>query len=128
MSTSKIPLVRNDTRPQVVANIRDESTGAVVDITGATASLYFRRVGSTTLQASVTGVILTGFEEDDGTINVSAPYDVAGAGGRVGFQWGEGDLDCEAGEYEGEIEVVFADGSRQTVYELLKFKLREQLA
>jgi hypothetical protein len=128
MSTKKISLVRNDTRPQVVANLRDESTGVVVDLTGASAMLYFRAVGSTTLQASVSGVLLTGYEEDDGCINVSAPYNVPGAGGRVGFQWGAGDLDCPAGEYEGEIEVTFSDGARQTVFEPLKFKLREEFA
>jgi hypothetical protein len=124
--SSKIHLVRNDTRPQVVANVRDESTGAVIDLTGATARLYFRAVGATALQATVVGTLLTGYEEDDGTINVSAPYNVAGAGGRVGFQWAVGDLDCAAGEYEGEIEVTFGDGTKQTVFDPLKFKLREQ--
>jgi hypothetical protein len=31
----------------------------------------------------------------------------------------------EAGDYEGEIQITFVDGTIQTVYDLLKFKLRE---
>jgi hypothetical protein len=31
----------------------------------------------------------------------------------------------EAGDYEGEIQITFSDGTIQTVYDLLKFKLRE---
>jgi len=31
----------------------------------------------------------------------------------------------EAGDYEGEIQITFADTTVQTVYDLLKFKLRE---
>jgi hypothetical protein len=34
-------------------------------------------------------------------------------------------LQGEAGDYEGEIEITFADGQVQTVYDLLKFKIRE---
>ena len=32
----------------------------------------------------------------------------------------------DAGDYEGEIEITFQDGQIQTVYDLLKFKLREE--
>jgi hypothetical protein len=34
-------------------------------------------------------------------------------------------LSGPAGEYEGEVEITFADGQIQTVYDVLKFKVRE---
>ena len=43
--TDKIKLVTNDTRPALVCNITDSTTGAVISITGATAVLKFRAIG-----------------------------------------------------------------------------------
>jgi hypothetical protein len=34
-------------------------------------------------------------------------------------------LQGEAGDYEGEISITFSDGQIQTVYEPMKFKVRE---
>jgi hypothetical protein len=34
-------------------------------------------------------------------------------------------LEGTPGDYEGEVEITFADGQRQTVYDTLKFKVRE---
>jgi hypothetical protein len=34
-------------------------------------------------------------------------------------------LEGAPGDYEGEIEIIFGDGQIQTVYDLLKFKVRE---
>ena len=126
--TDKIKLVRGDTRPQIKSIIKGIASGGPLGLTGATVKLYFRAVGSSALQATLTGVLQTGLEADDGSINTGAPYNVAGAGGRVIFPWATGDLLCEPGDYEGEIEVTFTDGSKQTVFELLKFKLRADLA
>lgn len=126
MAIKKIPLVRGDTRPQVGSVIKDEDTGQAVNIAGATAKLYFRAAGQTELQATLNGVLLAGLELEDGTVNSNAPYNVPGAGGRVTFPWQVGDLDAEPGDYEGEIEITFSDGTKQTVYETLKFKLRDQ--
>jgi len=125
--TEKIKLVKGDTRPQLKVVVRDEGTKEVIDISGATSvRLLFRQAGSEVLQATLTGTLLTGFEEEDGTITTSAPYDVAGVGGRVVFPWSAGDLDCDPGQYEGEIKVTFADSTMQTVYEALKFVVRDR--
>lgn len=123
--SERIKLVQGDTRPQIKVVLLDEETGVPLSLVGATAVLKFRALGADTLQASVPGILATGFENADGTINTAAPYNVAGAGGRVIFIWAEGDLDCEPGDYEGEIEVTFSDGTVQTVYGLLKFRVRE---
>jgi hypothetical protein len=34
----------------------------------------------------------------------------------------------DAGDYEGEVEVVRSTGVRETIYDLLKFKVREDFA
>lgn len=105
----KIKLVQGDVnRPQVQATITDENTGNVVDITGATVLLKFRKVGATTLQDTMTGTVTDG------------------AAGLVVFQMSELSMAGEAGDYEGEIQVTFASGGGvQTVYDLLKFKMRQ---
>ena len=92
---------------------------------GATVRMYFRALGSTTILATLTGTLLAGIVQADGTVNSASPYDTPGAGGRVQFNWGSTDLIQAAGDYEGEIEISYSDGSKQTVFDLLKFKLRE---
>lgn len=106
----KIKLVQGDTKPQVRVTLTDESSGSPIDITGATPRMRFRAVGSTTVLDTLTGSVLDG------------------ANGVAVFLWNPTTLDVPAGEYEGEIEVTFAAGQGggvQTVYDLLKFKVRE---
>ena len=104
----KIKLVQGDTRPQIQVTLTDEGTGAAIDITGATCLLRLRAIGSTALVDTLTGIVTNG------------------ASGVVVFVWNQNTLNVDAGDYEGEIEVNFASGQgKQTVYELLKFKVRE---
>lgn len=122
-----IKLVQNDTRPAVYVVLDDPDTGEVFDLTGATAVLHFRAIGATTIKADVPGTLIAGFVEDDGTVTTDAPYDVAGAGGRVRFDWSAGDLDTP-GAFQGEIEVTFPDTTRHTTYRTLSFYVREEFA
>jgi len=124
MST-KIRLVQGDTKPALVVSLTDENSSDPIGINGATVRMYFRALGDTTILATLTGTLLAGKVLEDGTINSSSPFDTPGAGGRVQFNWGANDLTQPAGDYEGEIEITYADGNKQTVYDLLKFKLRE---
>jgi hypothetical protein len=104
----KIKLVRGDTRPALLATLTDETTGAVVNITGAVPRMRFRAVGSTLLVDTLVGTVLDG------------------PNGLCKFDWTPTSLSGTPGDYEGEIEITFADGKIQTVYDVLKFKLREQ--
>jgi hypothetical protein len=106
--TEKIRLVQDDTRPAIVCTITDSTTGAVVILTGATVLLKFRSAGSTTLQATVTGAVTDGPNGVVVFYPASAPEMLTG----------------DAGDYEGEIQITFSDGQIQTVYDLLKFKIR----
>jgi hypothetical protein len=129
MSSSRIKLVQGDTRPQIKAVISDETTGNIVDISGATVLLKFRAGGTTATLFSLTGYLQPGIEDADGNVTqnlVGETYALAGSGGRVAFQFLAGQLNIEPGYYEGEIEVTFSDSSIQTVYAPLKFQLRAQ--
>lgn len=106
---TKIKLVQGDTKPALVCSITDEITGVAINITGATVLLKFRVAGSTTLTATVTGSVTNGAAGEVAFYPASAPAMLLG----------------EAGDYEGEIQITFSDGTIQTVYDLLKFKLRE---
>jgi hypothetical protein len=107
--SEKIKLVQGDTRPALVCNITDESTGAAINVTGCTAVLKFRAMGSPTLQATVPGSITDGANGQITFYPASEPAMLQGT----------------AGEYEGEIEITFTDGQIQTVYDPLKFRVRE---
>lgn len=105
----KIKLVQGDTRPAIVCTITDENTGQPIGITGATPRLRFRAAGDTTIIATVTGSVIDG------------------AAGKCVFHPSTAPemLQVDAGDYEGEIEITFPDQQVQTVFDLLKFKVRE---
>ena len=124
----KIKLVRHDTRPQLITSLQDSSTGNAIDISAATTRLKFRAMGDTVNRAVLTATPIPGIELEDGTIDNTGIYATAGKGGRCVFQWTAEALSGDAGDYEGEIEITFSDGSVQTVYDILKFKLREDFA
>jgi hypothetical protein len=105
----KIKLVQGDTRPALVCTITDELANGPVGLAGASVSLKIRAAGDTALRTTVNGI-------------VTDP-----ANGVVLFSWATAPsaLTGDAGDYEGEIEITFSNGEIQTVYDLLKFKLRE---
>lgn len=106
-----IYLVQGDTKPQIKVTLkRDDDTAQ--DVTGATIRLHFRPALSTTLTFSLTGSF-TGVDATKG---------------EVVFNFTSGQLDLDAGDYEGEIEVVYSDSTRETVYETISFILREDFA
>lgn len=107
--SEKIRLVQGDTAPPLTVTLTDTTTNAAINVTGATVRLKFRPVGSETLRGTLIGSVTNG------------------AGGVVVFFWSDEPtiLDGNPGDYEAEIEITFADNTIQTVYDLLKFKLRQ---
>ena len=122
---SKIKLVKDDTGPQIVFSLKDAFTEEPIDLSnvGTTLTFFFRAVGSTTLKDTITMARLTGLQNDDGSITSTAPYDTAGRGGRCSVPWNATSLDT-VGEFEGEIQITFNDGTVQTVYDIQKFSIR----
>ena len=113
-------LVKGDTLPQLNLIIRDSntaasgatlddtdsSTWAPIDLSGATVRLKFKALGSTAVKETLIFSIR----------DASA--------GDVFLAWPATALDA-AGTFTGEIEVTYAGGGIQTVYDQLKFKVRE---
>ena len=116
-----INLVKGDTLPELNLTLRDSNaaasgytldaddptTWAPIDLTGATAKLKFKALGATVLKSTI-------------TMTLQAPY----TEGKAFMQWPVGVLDT-AGTFSGEVEVTYASGAVQTVFDQLKFKVRE---
>lgn len=105
-----IKLVQGDTRPALVATLTDQTTSNVIDLSGSTVVLKFRELNADTLTATVPGTLV------DPQMGVCI------------FNWEEAPnaLSGEPGTYEGEVEITFPDGTKQTVYDPLYFVLRAQ--
>lgn len=104
-----INLVQGDTGPQITSTLTREDTGTAVDLTGATINMRFRKKRTTAVLAT-----LANESTGDSLTN-----------GKCLFSFASGDLDVDEGYYEGEIEVVFSSGTRETVYEIIDFFVRE---
>lgn len=112
-------LVVGDTLPELTLTLRDSNTAAdgqtldpnnsatwvPIDVTGATVRLRLRELGSTEVKSTLTCSITNG------------------TAGKVATDFPTGTLD-RAGTFEGELEITFASGGIQTVYDLLKLKVR----
>tara|TARA_B100001248_G_scaffold261527_1_gene253006 strand:- start:2135 stop:2509 length:375 start_codon:yes stop_codon:yes gene_type:complete len=84
----------------------NSATWAPINITGATVRLRLRELGSTTIV-------------DTRTFSITNP-----TGGACTTNFSASTFP-KAGTYEGEIEITFSDNSIQTVYDLVKFKVRD---
>ena len=117
-----INLVQGDTNPQLHFTLQDSKTAAsgkvldeddsstweVIDITGYSIELIFRALYSTSVL----------FTESLGITTA--------ADGTCYMIWPANSLDIEAGIYEGELQLTDGNSRVQTVYDKLKFKVREQ--
>ena len=105
-----IRLVQNDSKPSIILTLTDETTGLPIDLTLPTTTVVvkFRASGSTTLLSTINCTKYT-----------------TGADGKVTFDFTGGVLNVDPGMYEGEI-VVDYNGSTQTVYDTLRFRVRQE--
>lgn len=110
--TDRIKLVQGDTGPQIRLNLTDTETGLPTNLTGASVKLHFRAQDTETVLFSRSAFI----NPDEA------------ATGRCYIEWAVGDLNVDEGNYEGEVEVVNATGVRETIYQILKFKVRKDFA
>lgn len=112
-------LVTGDTLPELTFTLRDSNTAASgqtldpnnnttwapINVTGASVKLRLRELGSTSVKSTL-------------TCSVSD-----GSAGKIITDFPAGTLDT-AGTFEGEIEITFSSGGVQTVYDLIKLKVR----
>ncbi len=109
MAVDVIRLVKGDERPVIVLTLTDDITNSPIDLSLSTTTVQvkFRKAGTTTLLS---------------TINCSKLS--SGTTGQVQFNFSGGVLDVDPGMYEGEIVISF-NGDIQTVYDTLRFTVRE---
>jgi len=103
-----VKLVRGDNYPLITLTLTDEATELPIDLSAGstTVNVEFRPAGQTTNVAVIPCTKPSG-----------------GADGKVQFFFPGTTLDVEPGNYEGEIVISF-NGLRQTVYDVIKFKVR----
>jgi len=104
-----IKLVKGDELPQITLTLTDDISGSAVDLSVSTTSVFikFKLKGSSTTLSTISTLRLTD-----------------GSDGKVYFNFAGGVLDVDPGEYEGEI-VIDYNGSTQTVYDTLNFRVRD---
>ena len=109
MAVDVIRLVKGDERPVIVLTLTDDITNSPIDLSLSTTTVQvkFRKAGTTTLLSTMNCSKLSG-----------------GTTGQVQFNFSGGVLDVDPGMYEGEIVISF-NGDVQTVYDTLRFTVRE---
>ena len=118
-----INLVAGDTKPEINLTLKDANTAlagqtldpldsdtwALINLTSvSTIVVKFRLLGASTILDTL-------------TCTVVAPA----TNGECYMTWGSTTLDVAAGTYEGEIELTYSSGAVQTLYDRLKFKVRD---
>lgn len=109
MATDVIRLVSGDNRPAVLVTLTDDTTRGPVDLSDPATDVFvrFRAAGTKDVLS-----IIPCFKIGDGS------------SGQVMFSFAGGVLDVPAGSYEGEVQVNFS-GELQTVFEVIRFRIRE---
>lgn len=102
-------LVQSDTAAAIKGPITSNYTGLPIPLTNETIVLKFKARNTTTILFTLTGT--------------GTPTELAE--GIVTFSFGNNLVDLPAGFYDGEIEITYQGGSIESVYEVLKFQVRE---
>ena len=103
-------LVQGDNGSQVKIVLTRDDTGEPVDLTGATATLKFKKRNSPTILSSINS---STFESSDLEAGIAI------------FVFNSTALDIASGNYVGEVEITFSNGTIETVFEQLEFLIRE---
>ena len=102
-------LVKGDQAPQVQAVLKRENDNSVIDFSGGSCVLKFRKKGSTTtLFTSSAANVGNNFQD-----------------GIAVFSFSGTQLAISQGYYEGEIEITYASGTIETVFKILDFYVRD---
>jgi hypothetical protein len=102
-------LVQADTAAKLKTTLIRHDTGEAIPLTGHTTNLRVRQRGTTTVLFTIAGIEGGDDEYLDGIVT---------------FPFGT-NLDTLVGFYEGEIEITYANTTIESVYEIIKFQIRE---
>ena len=106
---SPIRYVQGNTAPDLRLALKDQDSGNPIDVSAATVRLYLRKVGAAAVA----------------TITATKPG--GGTDGVVLFAFPGGTF-ADAGMYEAEVEVTYASGKVETVFDKYLYETRESIA
>lgn len=111
MTIATVDLVAGDNLPFIGLQLTDAATGNPIDLSpvGTSAVVLFRPLngaGSPPLST------------------IPCTYVTNGTDGKITFNFPGTTLQVPAGQYEGQIVITFGNGNVQTVYDLLRFRVR----
>lgn len=109
MANERIQLVQGDTRPAIVCTLLDETTQNPIDLRNSTPRLKIRPSGSKDIITTIIGSVTNGLNGTCVFHPASAP-----------------EMLSNFGNFEGEIEITFIDSQVQSVYDILRFKVRQE--
>ena len=107
---SKFLLVKNDNGSRIKATITRSDTGVAVDLSNATPKLKFKKKNTGTLLSTLASSTTSSANKEAGICE---------------FVFTGTDLNINSGDYVGEIEITFSDGTIETIFEELDFTVRE---
>ena len=102
-------LVQGDQAPQIKATLKRHDDDSIIDFSGGSCALKFRAKGTTT-----TLFTLAAADVGDKFENGVAIFSFSGT-----------QLDIDEGYYEGEIEITYSSGTKETVIQVLDFYVRK---
>lgn len=130
----KHKMVQHDTLPRIDLFLKNTTTDEPIDLTDAGTIVrgYLKKVGASEVKETLTlqkipGRVVGTRENEAGetvlVISEDAPFDVDGMGGGCAIVWGPSSLD-EVGDFTVEVEITWAGGAKQTIYEREKISVR----
>ncbi len=110
-----IQLVQYDTKPSLQLVVYDALNNRAYDFSDVGTNVFFilRKKGTKDAKESLLTQKLPGTVAADGTVTFPPAFSVPGSGGRVEVHWSPTALDT-AGQFEGELQVEWSDGTQQT--------------
>lgn len=105
--SERIKLVAGDNRPYIKLTLKD-ADGNPINLESSIVRVFFRATGTTEVLSVLVCSLIDG-----------------GRTGQCSFNFPGTTLDVPPGSYEGQIEIDFGP-EKQSVYELLRFQVREQ--
>lgn len=113
-------MVVGDTNPELIVTLKDSRTAASgktldannsdtwqpINLSGTTVKMRIREIGSTTITDTRTLTVTNASSGICSTVFTTSSFPTAGT-------------------YEAEVEMTLSSGGKQTIYDLLKFKVRD---
>ena len=104
--------VQSDTLPQIKLTLTDEITEEVIDLSGASVSLHAKPQAGIGVSFTRPAIFIESTDRPNGIAYI---------------QWQDGDLNRAPGKYTAEVEIVYPNGGRQTVFETIILDIREDI-